>query len=108
MAVEGTGMLLTGFFLAFCCCGVALFGGMTDRHRQISRMLGVKDQRVDLHTRAKNGQGQTWQDNMFRGGLEAGPSAAPSADRFSFSSLWGAQDAAPSATRDGGFVRVRL
>ena len=65
MAVEGTGMLMTGFFLLFCCCGVALFGGMTDRHRHISRMIGVKDQRVDLHTRAKNGQGQTWQDNMF-------------------------------------------
>jgi len=105
MAVEGTGMLLTGFFLAFCCCGMALFGGMTDRHRHISRMLGVKDRRVDLHTRAKNGKGQTWHDNIFRGGVESG-TAAPADEQgrgFSFANLWGAPSDA-----ERGFVRVAL
>jgi len=102
-------MALTGFFLAFCCCGIVAFGGKNDRQRHTSRMIGVTTHRVDVHTREKDKLGRPFHEQLFhgdgenRGEDQTRATAADEQPGLSFASLFG-----PSGRRDGWVPVARV
>ena len=98
-------MAITGMFLAFCFCCWAIFPG-TDRHRHISRMIGVREIRTDIHIRAKTENGRPYHDGVFHGDGESRGASdlQASAGGFTFSQLL--QPAGGDQRQRQGWARV--